>query len=106
MDCRRTLLGLALALAACAPAPPPNSVPTAKLLSLPPATPTALAAPADAGATAVVRFRADATEAQIRRSLNESGARLVDGPTIVLVPLPQAAPCPPRLLLCQPTIAW
>jgi hypothetical protein len=42
----------------------------------------ALAAPVDAGATAVVRFHADATEAQIRRSLNESGARLVDGPTV------------------------
>lgn len=39
------------------------------------------ATPADA-ATAVVRFRPDATEAQIRRSLNESGARLVDGPTV------------------------
>jgi anti-sigma factor RsiW len=42
----------------------------------------ALAAPGEAGATAVVRFRADATEAQIRRGLNESGARLVDGPTV------------------------
>jgi len=39
------------------------------------------AAPLDA-ATAVVRFRADATEAQIRASLNTSGARLVDGPTV------------------------
>jgi anti-sigma factor RsiW len=42
----------------------------------------ALAAqPADA-ATAVVRFRPDATEAQIRASLTASGARLVDGPTV------------------------
>jgi len=39
------------------------------------------AAPAEAG-TAVVRFRADATEAQIRAGLNASGARLVDGPTV------------------------
>ena len=29
-----------------------------------------------------MRFRADATEAQIRASLNTSGARLVDGPTV------------------------
>jgi len=42
----------------------------------------ALAAPVDAGATAVVRFRPDATEAQIRHSLKDSGARLVDGPTV------------------------
>ncbi len=42
----------------------------------------ALAAPPVDGATAVVRFRPDATEAQIRRSLNDSGARLVDGPTV------------------------
>ena len=41
-----------------------------------------LAAPAEAGATAVVRFRPDATEAQIRRGLKDSGARLVDGPTV------------------------
>jgi len=39
------------------------------------------AAPAEAG-TAVVRFRNDATEAQIRAGLNASGARLVDGPTV------------------------
>jgi hypothetical protein len=39
------------------------------------------AAPVDAG-TAVVRFRPEATEAQIRASLNASGARLVDGPTV------------------------
>lgn len=42
----------------------------------------ALAAPAETGATAVVRFRPDATEAQIRQSLKDSGARLVDGPTV------------------------
>ena len=42
----------------------------------------ALAAPAETGATAVVRFHPDATEAQIRRSLKDSGARLVDGPTV------------------------
>ena len=42
----------------------------------------ALAAPAEAGATAVVRFKPDATEAQIRHSLKDSGARLVDGPTV------------------------
>ncbi|MEP6503902.1 MAG: zf-HC2 domain-containing protein [Betaproteobacteria bacterium] len=42
----------------------------------------ALAAQVDAGATAVVRFRPDATEAQIRLGLNASGARLVDGPTV------------------------
>ncbi len=42
----------------------------------------ALAAPAEDSATAVVRFRPDATEAQIRHSLNDSGARLVDGPTV------------------------
>jgi hypothetical protein len=39
------------------------------------------ATPAEAG-TAVVRFRTDATEAQIRAGLNASGARLVDGPTV------------------------
>ena len=39
------------------------------------------AAPVD-GATAVVRFRPEATERQIRASLNASGARLVDGPTV------------------------
>jgi hypothetical protein len=42
----------------------------------------ALAAPAADMATAVVRFRPDATEAQIRASLTASGARLVDGPTV------------------------
>ncbi len=42
----------------------------------------ALSAPAESGATAVVRFRPDATEAQIRQSLKDSGARLVDGPTV------------------------
>ena len=41
-----------------------------------------LAAPAETGATAVVRFRPDATEAQIRQGLKDSGARLVDGPTV------------------------
>jgi anti-sigma factor RsiW len=41
-----------------------------------------LSAPVETGATAVVRFKPDATEAQIRRSLNDSGARLVDGPTV------------------------
>jgi hypothetical protein len=48
----------------------------------PPVDYHALAAAPAEGATAVVRFRPDATEAQIRRSLNESGARLVDGPTV------------------------
>ena len=42
----------------------------------------ALAAPPEAGATAVIRFRPDATEAQIRQGLKDSGARLVDGPTV------------------------
>ena len=42
----------------------------------------ALSAPAESGATAVVRFRPDATEAQIRQGLKDSGARLVDGPTV------------------------
>jgi len=42
----------------------------------------ALSAPAEAGATAVVRFKPDATEAQIRHGLKDSGARLVDGPTV------------------------
>ncbi|MBW8756639.1 MAG: zf-HC2 domain-containing protein [Burkholderiales bacterium] len=42
----------------------------------------ALSAPAEAGATAVVRFKPEATEAQIRHSLKDSGARLVDGPTV------------------------
>ncbi len=42
----------------------------------------ALAAPADDVATAVVRFRPDATEAQIRQGLDAAGARLVDGPTV------------------------
>jgi anti-sigma factor RsiW len=42
----------------------------------------ALAAPPQDTATAVVRFRPDATEAQIRASLTASGARLVDGPTV------------------------
>jgi len=39
------------------------------------------AAPSLAG-TAVVRFRPDATEAQIRASLEAGGARIVDGPTV------------------------
>ncbi len=42
----------------------------------------ALSAPVEAGATAVVRFRPDATEAQIRHGLKDSAARLVDGPTV------------------------
>lgn len=42
----------------------------------------ALAAPAELGATAVVRFKPDATEAQIRQGLKDSGARFVDGPTV------------------------
>jgi anti-sigma factor RsiW len=42
----------------------------------------ALSAPAEPGATAVVRFKPDATEAQIRHGLKDSGARLVDGPTV------------------------
>ena len=42
----------------------------------------ALSAPAAGGATAVVRFNPDATEAQIRHGLKDSGARLVDGPTV------------------------
>ena len=41
-----------------------------------------LGAPVDGGATAVVRFKPEATEAQIRHSLKDSGARLVDGPTV------------------------
>ena len=56
------------------------------VVTLRPATPAgefhALAAPAEGGATAVVRFRPDATEAQIRQGLKDSGARLVDGPTV------------------------
>ena len=40
-----------------------------------------LSAPAEAGATAVVRFHPDTTEAQIRKDLKESDARLIDGPT-------------------------
>jgi anti-sigma factor RsiW len=55
--------------------PPPSSVPAAGDFH-------ALAAPAEQGATAVVRFRPDATEAQIRQGLKGSGARLVDGPTV------------------------
>ncbi len=42
----------------------------------------ALSAPAAVGATALVRFRPEATEAQIRQGLKDSGARLVDGPTV------------------------
>jgi len=42
----------------------------------------AQSAPEAAGATAVVRFAPDATEAQIRQGLKDSGARLVDGPTV------------------------
>ena len=40
-----------------------------------------LSAPDEASATAVVRFHPDTTEAQIRKDLEESKARLVDGPT-------------------------
>jgi anti-sigma factor RsiW len=40
-----------------------------------------LAAPAEASATAAVRFKPEATEAQIRQGLRDSGAHLVDGPT-------------------------
>jgi hypothetical protein len=43
-------------------------------------TPATPGAPATGGA-ALVRFRPDATEADIRRALQRSGARLVDGPT-------------------------
>ena len=53
----------------------------------------ALSAPVESGATAVVRFRPDATEAQIRQGLKVSGARLVDGPTVsdaYVVRLPRA----------------
>jgi anti-sigma factor RsiW len=39
------------------------------------------AAPAAAQANAVVRFRPEATELAIRRALQVSGARVVDGPT-------------------------
>jgi anti-sigma factor RsiW len=39
-----------------------------------------LSAPAEAGATAAVRFKPDATAEQISRSLKDSGARVVDGP--------------------------
>ena len=57
----------------------------ALVLTLRPAAPVGdyrtLAAPAEAGATAAVRFKPDATEAQIRQGLKDSGARLVDGPT-------------------------
>ena len=56
------------------------------VVTLRPATPVGdyhvLSAPVPAGATAVVRFRPDATEAQIRQDLKDSGARLVDGPTV------------------------
>ena len=41
----------------------------------------ALGAPAAAAANAVVMFKADATEQQIRAALRNSGARIVDGPT-------------------------
>lgn len=56
------------------------------VLTLRPAAPVkeyvGMSAPAEAAATAVVRFRPEATEAQIRHSLKDSGARLVDGPTV------------------------
>jgi len=57
----------------------------ALVVTLRPAAPVGdfrtLATPAEASATAAVRFRPDATEAQIRQGLKDSGARLVDGPT-------------------------
>ena len=53
------------------------------LRPLPPAgDDRALAGPTETSATTVARFRPDATEAQIRQSLKDSGARLVDGPTV------------------------
>jgi hypothetical protein len=42
----------------------------------------ALAAAPVAGGMAVVRFRPDATEAQIRAGLDASNARIIDGPTV------------------------
>lgn len=41
-----------------------------------------LAAPPVAAAQVLVRFRPEASEAQIRGSLNDSGGRLIDGPTV------------------------
>ncbi|HEX4508850.1 MAG TPA: hypothetical protein VH328_02180, partial [Burkholderiaceae bacterium] len=38
--------------------------------------------PPVAGGTAVVRFRPDATEAQIRAGLDACDARIIDGPTV------------------------
>ena len=74
------------ALAWAAPALLSVALAVAMVVTLRPVAPVAeyhaLAAPADAGATAVVRFRPDATEAQIRQGLKDSGARLVDGPTV------------------------
>ena len=58
----------------------------ALVVTLRPVTPVGqyvgMSAPVEAGATAVVRFKPEATEAQIRHSLKDSGARLVDGPTV------------------------
>jgi hypothetical protein len=77
-------LGVALVTTLRAPAPAPAAAGHAVVAGAADAGTEyhALAAPAEDDASAVVRFRPDATEAQIRRSLRDSGARLVDGPTV------------------------
>ncbi len=52
------------------------------LLRNPPAPFHALGAGGAVAANLVARFRADATEQDIRHALQEAGARLVDGPTV------------------------
>ena len=62
---------------------------------------------AGASANAVVMFRPEATEAQIREALRASGARLVGGPTATqayLLSLPQADAAALARLRAQPAV--
>ncbi len=84
---RWRLLARGPARAWAAPAALGAALAVGLMVALRPAAPAAveyraLAAPPESTATAVVRFRPDATEAQIRQCLVASGARLVDGPTV------------------------
>jgi len=76
----------------------------------PPAEYRALSAPAPAvGARAIVMFRPDSREADLRSALNAAGARLVDGPTsanayVLQLPAERGAAAL-RTLRAQPAVA-
>jgi hypothetical protein len=75
----------------------------------PPAEYRALSAPAPAaGVRAIVMFRPDSREADLRAALNAAGARVVDGPTSAnayVLQLPAAhGPATLRTLRAQPAV--